>query len=213
LILMTSKFSRFSGKLLVAAIPIATLTLTVGTGSAAASPTAVAENVTSVVPAGVKGAQPVSKRPSLPSSAPLLAVSPSGSSSASTGTVSPAALSPAGCIAHIGIAHISTYYERLGILAAKVNADIQCNYAVSNLRLTVDLWKTGFFFDYLQGNSPQPTSETNESYLNNENTHVDCANTTQSTFYGTASASVVENGVTYRANVESAYDNPLDCGT
>jgi hypothetical protein len=147
--------------------------------------------------------RPTSQRPNYLASAQLRAVN--------SGAASPDSTNPAGCSVQISDAHISSYYLRRGIRAAKVNAFISCEAPVSDLSLTVQLWKTGLIFDHLQAQNP--TTYPYGSRLNNTGTWKQCANTTSSTFYGDAYASVWENGVQYTASVQSPHNTTLACGT
>jgi hypothetical protein len=147
--------------------------------------------------------RPTSQRPNYLASAQLRAVN--------SGAASPDSTNPAGCSVQISDAHISSYYLRLGTRAAKVNAFISCEAPVSDLSLTVQLWKTGSIFDHLQAQNP--TTYPYGSRLNNTGTWKQCANETSSTFYGDAYASVWENGVQYVASVQSPHNTTLACGT
>lgn len=79
------------------------------------------------------------------------------------------------------------------------------------MSLEVQLWKTGFFYDYLQAQTT--TTYPYGKYLNNTSTWKQCANTTNGTFYGDAYASVWENGVQYTGSVQSPNYTTLACGT
>jgi len=114
---------------------------------------------------------------------------------------------PAGCYVQVDDPHIATSIPN----AVKVNARIQCAYAVTTLSLDVTLWKTGFIFDYLQGE--YNNSKAGSAYLSNQGAFVRCANSTQSSFYGEAYATALIGGTLYSATVNSLHSPTIACGT
>jgi hypothetical protein len=111
-----------------------------------------------------------------------------------------------------GGAHISTFlYKKHNIRAVKINAKIQCRRVSMHLVLRVTLWKTGLLFPHKQAGPTQATAAKGNQ-LKNQMTWRQCKNTTNSTFYGTAFASVVFQGVTYSNSLQSK-NATLNCGT
>jgi hypothetical protein len=111
-----------------------------------------------------------------------------------------------------GGAHISTFlYKKHNIRAVKINAKIQCRRVSMHVILRVTLWKTGAIFPHKQAGPTQATAA-KSNQLKNQMTWRQCKNTTKSTFYGTASGSVVFQGVTYSNSLQSK-NATLDCGT
>jgi hypothetical protein len=111
-----------------------------------------------------------------------------------------------------GGAHISTFlYKKHNIRAVKINAKIECRRVSMHLILRVTLWKTGAIFPHKQAGPTQATAAKGNQ-LKNQMTWRQCKNTTKSTFYGTAYASVVFQGRTYSNSLQSK-NATLDCGT
>ncbi len=128
--------------------------------------------------------------------------------SGSLGVVPDAVLDPAQCYLRIDYAHI-TYVNNNRV--TKDNAYITgCQYKVNNLHIDANLYKTGLFYDYWQAEGVSDLGS--GTYLDDEGAWIGCLNYTQSTFYGIASGSVVDNGVTYRGTVQSP-NQSLSCGT
>ena len=116
--------------------------------------------------------------------------------------------SPAGCKVNVDYPHLA---KSLAYGAVKVNADVRCGYPVEELGLYVWLYKTGLFTDHFQAKSGAPPAQF-QSQISNKGTFVDCTSKTQSTFYGKATGSSIENGTEYTATVESD-DRNIACGT
>ena len=96
--------------------------------------------------------------------------------------------------------------------AVKVNARIQgCSFPADTMSLTVQLWKTGFFTDYLQRQTT--ANGANTGYLANNDMYVKCTNTKTSTYYGTADGQIVLSGNVYTASVYSVHTFTTSCGT
>jgi hypothetical protein len=122
--------------------------------------------------------------------------------------VSPAEVNPAGCYVKIDDPHLSASVTN----AVKVNARIQgCAFIVQNVTLDVTLWKTGAIFDHKQNETRVFSPST--AYIENNNTYVNCLNSTASNFYGTAYGEVSVYGVVYTANVRSPNTPSIACGT
>lgn len=148
--------------------------------------------------------RPATQRPSYPTSATL---KPQGS-----GLSHSLALSPAGCVVHVGYAHISTYYlDNFGETWIKANGTVKCNYPVTKIVLRVQVWKAGFFVTYLEATSPNTRYSVNR--LKNTGAARECTTSASSTYYGEAYAEVTEGGVVYTATVQSASDQTWNCGT
>jgi hypothetical protein len=98
-----------------------------------------------------------------------------------------------------------------GIREVRINAEIRCRRVSTGLMVQVTLWKTGLFYPYRQA-GPTTVTRSVGSSLANEATWRQCANFRNSTFYGTAYASVFFNGVRYSASGQSR-NVTLACGT
>jgi hypothetical protein len=111
-----------------------------------------------------------------------------------------------------GVAHISSFLlHHHKIRAVKINAQVQCRRVSMNVIVRVTLWKTGAIFPHRQAGPTMAGPKTTNS-LKNQMTFRECKNFTKSTFYGTAFASVVFQGVKYSASLQSAKAT-LACGT
>jgi hypothetical protein len=158
--------------------------------------------------------------PSAAAAAPTAAAGASQASTSSTSTtmelaagstagLAAAASNPAGCIVQVDDPHIAKSVHPWSV---KVNARIKsCRYAVSNLYLDVQLWKTGFFVDYLQRETA--TSSPRGTSLANNGTFVNCKNGTNSRFYGEAYGQATIGGTVYSATVHSLHTPTIGCGT
>src|ERR1700716_378914 len=137
-----------------------------------------------------------SNTPSTTTSEPALAPVSSGSTTMVLGaSANLSGANPAGCEVQVDDAHISSTVRPRSV---KVNARIKsCKFAVSNLYLKVQLWKTGLFFDHLQAQTVK-TSRSGKS-LQNQSTFVNCKNTTNSRFYGIAYGQATIGGKVYAA--------------
>jgi hypothetical protein len=111
-----------------------------------------------------------------------------------------------------GLAHISSFLlHHHKIRAVKINAEIQCRRVSMNLVLRVTLWKTGLFFPHKQA-GPTTATAAKGNQLKNQKTFRQCVNRTSSTFYGTAFASVIFQGVQFTGSLQSGKAT-LACGT
>jgi hypothetical protein len=111
-----------------------------------------------------------------------------------------------------GVAHISSFlYHKHNIRAVKINAKVQCRRVSMDLLVQVTLWKTGLISPHKQA-GPTTATAAKGNQLKNQMTWRECANTKKSTFYGTAYASVVFQGVKYSESLQSQ-NATLDCGT
>ena len=80
-----------------------------------------------------------------------------------------------------------------------------------NLVLQVTLWKTGLLFPHKQA-GPTTATAAKGNQLKNQKTFRQCLNRTSSTFYGTAFASVIFQGVQFTGSLQSGKAT-LACGT
>jgi hypothetical protein len=111
-----------------------------------------------------------------------------------------------------GVAHISSFlYHNHKIRAVEINAKIQCRRASISLFLQVTLWKTGTLFPHKQA-GPATSTAAKGSQLQGRMAWRQCDNNTRSTFYGTAYATAVFQGVKYSTSLQSK-NATLACGT
>jgi hypothetical protein len=111
-----------------------------------------------------------------------------------------------------GVAHISSFrYHNHKIRAVRISAKIQCRRVSTSLFLQVTLWKTGTLFPHKQA-GPTTATAAKGNQLQNQMTWRQCNSNTRSTFYGTAYASVVFQGVKYGTSLQSK-NATLACGT
>jgi hypothetical protein len=145
---------------------------------------------------------------------PIAGLTPVGSSSNESDAVGP------GCVLFYmnqrgnpgGVAHISSFlYHNHRVRAVRIDAKLQCRQAGTSLFLQVTLWKTGALFPHKQA-GPTTATAAKGNQLKNQMTWRQCTNSTKSTFYGTAYASVVFRGVKYNTSLQSK-DAILTCGT
>lgn len=134
-----------------------------------------------------------------------------------TAVASPPVVDPNGCELHVMQAHQSTWvFNNHNQLATKVNAFIQCTALGGIISLKLELWKTGFFQDYLQPNQSGQSNTvyaTGTTYLSNDQVWTNCYNTTASTYYGIGHASDTYGGYTYTAEAQSLNTYNWGCGT
>jgi hypothetical protein len=94
----------------------------------------------------------------------------------------------------------------------KVNAKVTCNYRVSELSLSVTLWKLhAFGLGEVQASTP--AANKGNKILENYGTFKECTNSKSTTWYGTATADSLENGELYQAMIRSAHNAQIECGT
>jgi hypothetical protein len=134
------------------------------------------------------------------------------------GTLDPSATSPAHChfapstkssakAGTISDAHPSTSVPG----AIKVNSYIVCDHAVRALSNKTQLWKTGFLFNHLQGQTT--TKNTGKAVLPNLGTYRRCTNKKSTTWYGVAYGISEEGGQLYYGYGASPHNATFDCGT
>jgi hypothetical protein len=119
------------------------------------------------------------------------------------------------CNIKIDDPHFSNYlYRTQGIVAAKVNARSKCNKPMSDLKLVVEIYKTGLFRDYKVAESvlePNGTIPSNK-LIKNEKTWIECKSRKRSVFFGVAYASAVNDGKNMKTfKVTSERNEPLNC--
>lgn len=123
----------------------------------------------------------------------------------------------ASCRIEIGNAHVSTHIkEVMGIKAVKVNAESICNVTQSNVRLTVQIYKVGYFRDYLiserSTNPLRPTSY--GTRVKNQETFRRCTSNRKSSFYGIAfSEAIIAGQKSAAPPTRSPKIVSLQCGT
>jgi hypothetical protein len=134
------------------------------------------------------------------------------------GTLDPSATSPAHChfapstkssakAGTISDAHPSTSVPG----AIKVNSYIVCDHAVRALSNKTQLWKTGFLFNHLQGQTT--TKNTGKAVLPNLGTYRRCTNKKSTTWYGVAYGISEEGGQLYYGYGASPHNATFHCGT
>lgn len=105
------------------------------------------------------------------------------------------------CNIEVDNPHLSKYLLRtMGIRAVKVNARSKCNKPMSELKLTVEIYKVGLFSDHkaeekvaiIQGQIPP------NKVVRNERTFVKCRNDKKSKYFGIAYATAVIEGKTVK---------------
>lgn len=123
----------------------------------------------------------------------------------------------ASCRIEIGNAHVSTHFKKvMGIKTVKVNAESICNVTQSNVRLTVQIYKVGFFRDYLiSERSTDPLRPTSYgTRVKNQETFRRCTSNRKSSFYGIAFSEAIIAGQKSAAPlVRSPKIVSLQCGT
>lgn len=120
------------------------------------------------------------------------------------------------CNIEVDNPHISKFLMRSrGIRAVKVNARSQCNKTMSNLKLTVEIFKVGLLSDHEAGKnvvSIQGLILPNK-VVKNEKTYVKCSNYKKTKYYGIAYATAVIEGKTVKTfHVISEGTISLKCG-
>jgi hypothetical protein len=119
-----------------------------------------------------------------------------------------------GCVLSFpgGGAYVSSFvFRKHEIRAVRINAEIRCRQVSTDLIVQVTLWKTGFIFPHrLVG--PTTVTRSVGNNLENGTTWQRCANSSSTTYYGTAFGSVVFKGVRYSASGQSKKVT-LACGT
>lgn len=121
------------------------------------------------------------------------------------------------CNIMISDPHLSESLMRTrGIHAVKVNARSKCNKPMSNLVLTVEIYKIGFLRDHRVGfkelivKGPIATNKITK----NQETFAQCKNTHESRFYGIAYATALVEGKSMKTlHVITERTIPLACGT
>jgi len=109
-------------------------------------------------------------------------------------------------------AYVSSFvFRNHEIRAVRINAEIRCRLVSTHLIVQVTLWKTGFIFPH-RVVGPTTTTRSAGNNLENGTTWQQCANSSNSTFYGTAYGSVVFKGVLYRTS-DTSKKVTLACGT
>lgn len=121
------------------------------------------------------------------------------------------------CNIRVDDPHISKSIKRYrGFRAVKVNARSKCNVDMTNLRLTVEIYKKGFFKDHLvnrefvavKGLVPRNV------VIKNQDTWERCSNSRRTTYYGIAYASALIAGKKVNTpRVASLKLVSLNCGT
>ena len=123
----------------------------------------------------------------------------------------------ASCRIEIGNAHLSTHLrEAKGFIAVKVNAVSICNIPQIHVKLTVQIYKVGFFRDYLISEKfTNPFLATSSGMrVKNLQTFRGCTSAKKSSFYGIAFAEALIAGQKSTAPpARSLKIVPLDCGT
>lgn len=146
----------------------------------------------------------------------LIAISSLFSTPSNAATSHPKALKAA-CRIEIGNAHLSTHLrEAKGFIAVKVNAVSICNIPQIHVKLTVQIYKVGFFRDYLVSEKfTNPLLATSSGMrVENLQTFRRCASAKKSAFYGIAFAEALIAGQKSAAlPARSPKNIPLDCGT
>jgi hypothetical protein len=101
------------------------------------------------------------------------------------------------CFIKIDDPHFSEYLLRTrGISAIKINASSKCNKPMSNLVLTVEIYKTGYFLDYRVAKEEFKRRVLIPPFqvIKNQQTYVQCLNRKKTEFYGKAYAVATIDG-------------------
>jgi hypothetical protein len=121
------------------------------------------------------------------------------------------------CHIELDSPHISKYLVRkFGIMAVKVNAYSKCDKPMRDLKLTVELYKVGFFDDdqVAKEEITVPGLIYANRVVKNQAAYVKCKNSKKSRFYGIAYASGVIDGQFKKTlHVFSEKTVPIKCGT
>lgn len=132
---------------------------------------------------------------------------------ATYGPKSPKAL----CRIEIGKVHLSTYLSEVRKLRAiKVNAISICNVTQRNVKLTVRLYKVGFFHDYLVAHgSTDPSLPSSSGFrVRNQDVYMKCKSDTKSRYYGVAFAEAIIGGQRFVAPPARSVEIPsIKCGS
>ena len=143
----------------------------------------------------------------------LLLLFPIPSHAATAGPNAPRA----SCRIEIDNAHLSTHFkEAMGVKAVKVSARSICNVTQSNIKLTVQIYKVGFFRDYLiSEKSTDPLRPTSYgTRVRNQETFRSCTSNRKSSFYGIAfSEAIIAGQKSAAPPTQSPKIVSLLCGT
>jgi hypothetical protein len=121
------------------------------------------------------------------------------------------------CFIKIDDPHFSEYLLRTrGITAIKINASSKCNKPMSNLMLTVEIYKTGYFFDYRVAKEEFKRRVLIPPFqvIKNQQTYVQCLNRKKTEYYGKAYAvATIDEKIRKTLTVFTAKTFYFECGT
>lgn len=121
----------------------------------------------------------------------------------------PAVVNPAGCTLYASVVHIRS--------ASPLNVGnkpyTRCtNYAPTEITQSVQMWKNGALGPDAVG-SPWPGFNYGQANYTQTNVEQHCTNTLPTYWFATVDGTIIENGTTYYAYVQTPTTEALACGT
>ena len=121
------------------------------------------------------------------------------------------------CFIKIDDPHFSEYLLRTrGISDIKINASSKCNKPMSSLVLTVEIYKTGYFFDYRVAKEELKRTVLIPPFqvIKNQQAYVQCLNRKKTEYYGKAYAvATIDGKIRKTLTVLTAKTFSSECGT
>ena len=122
-------------------------------------------------------------------------------------SAAPAVVNPASCKLYASVVH-----ERTVPLSVGNKPYTICNYAVTSIQQSVQMWKNGALGPDAV-DSPFNGGNTGQASYTQKTVEVFCTNKLPTYWFATVDGTIVEGGTTYYAYVQTPTTDALDCGT